>query len=261
MNPTVSDRSALRREGRFTERIVGSSVANMRGEASTSELRERIEQRGFPRVGVTDERDRGDWDRFAPLPLLGADAPHVFELLLDVTDAAVNLAPVGFQLRFTRTTGANAAAQLRHLDAASGEPWEHVVELGQFHLQLSFPGAGVAGKNVENELGPVNDPRVHDAFDIALLRRREIVVEQDYVGGDRRGRSGNFFQLAFADESRRFGAIAMLHELTRDLRARAGGQRSQLVKRLFGTEIRRIRGQGRNFARPLPDLERPGLPE
>ena len=35
MNPTVSESKTLRREGSVTERMVGSSVANIRGEAST----------------------------------------------------------------------------------------------------------------------------------------------------------------------------------------------------------------------------------
>ena len=36
MKPTVSDSSTLRREGKVTERMVGSRVANMRGDSSTA---------------------------------------------------------------------------------------------------------------------------------------------------------------------------------------------------------------------------------
>ena len=75
------------------------------------------------------------------------------------------------------------------------------------------------------------------ALNIALLRRREIVIEQDHVRGNRGGRSRNFFQLAFADQRSRIRTVVTLRKLAGDLGARAGSQGPQFVKRFFGAEV------------------------
>jgi hypothetical protein len=106
------------------------------------------------------------------LPLLRAYAAHIFDLLLDVPHPAENLSPVGLQLSFARSASADAAAELRHFHAAPRQPRQHVFELGQFHLQLAFTSAGVARKNIENQLRAIDDARVDHALNIALLRRR-----------------------------------------------------------------------------------------
>jgi len=41
---------------------------------------------------------------------LGADASHVFQLLLYVADAAIDFSTVGFELVFTGASSADAAA-------------------------------------------------------------------------------------------------------------------------------------------------------
>ena len=56
------------------------------------------------------------------------------------------------------------------------------MQLRQLHLQLTFAGAGVAGKDVEDELRPIQYPDVELALQVALLRRREFVIENDHVG-------------------------------------------------------------------------------
>jgi hypothetical protein len=122
-----------------------------------------------------------------------------------VPDAAVNLSPVGLELSFARSASADAAAELRHFHAAPRQPRKHVFELRQFHLQLTFTSAGVARKNIENQLRAIDDARVDHAFNVALLRRREIVIEQNHIRGNRGCRARNFFQLALADQRGRIG--------------------------------------------------------
>ena len=75
------------------------------------------------------------------------------------------------------------------------------------------------------------------ALDVALLRGREVVIEEDNVGGGRSRGAGNLFQLAFADQGSGIGAVAMLHEFARDLGPGAGSERAQLVERLLGAEV------------------------
>ena len=71
------------------------------------------------------------------------------------------------------------------------------------------------------------------------------MIEEDHVGRDRRGRSGNLFQLSFADQRGRLRAIAMLRELSCDLRARAARQAAEFVERVFPIEVWRIRSHAR----------------
>jgi len=64
---------------------------------------------------------------------------------------------------------ADASAQLRHFYASASQTGQEVLQLCQFHLQLTFPGARVTGKDVENQLRAVNNPALNLAFDVALL--------------------------------------------------------------------------------------------
>ncbi len=57
MKPTVSVMMISRSRGSRSRRVVGSSVANSLSSASTSLLRERVEQRRLAGVGVADDRD------------------------------------------------------------------------------------------------------------------------------------------------------------------------------------------------------------
>jgi hypothetical protein len=172
-------------------------------------------------------------------------ALNSFDLLLDVPDAPINLSPVGFQLSFARSAGANAAAKLRHLHTTPGQPRKHVFELRKFDLQLALTSAGVPREDIEDQLGAINNAGVNNALDIALLRRREIVVEQNNVGGNRGRRARDLFELSFADQCGRVGSVLALGKFSGNLRARARGQRPEFVKRFFGAEVRRIAGQGR----------------
>ena len=163
-------------------------------------------------------------------------------MFLDVPDAAVNFPAVGFELGFTRTACADAAAQLRHLNSAPAQPRQHIFELRQFHLQLAFTGAGVLGENVEDELGAIDDPRVDDFLDIALLGCGEVVIEQKKIGRDRGGGARNLFQFALADQRGRIGLVAVLQKFAGDLRSRAGCERTQFVERFFRAELGNLGG-------------------
>ncbi len=93
------------------------------------------------------------------------------------------------------------------------------------------------GKNVEDQLRAVNHALVEDAFDIALLRRRKIVVEQDEIGIHRRDPALDLLQLAAADEGRCIRPVAPLQHLADHHCAGAAGQRAQLLQRFVRAEL------------------------
>jgi hypothetical protein len=78
-------------------------------------------------------------------------------------------------------------------------------------------------EDIENELSTIDHSRVEYIFDIALLRRRKIVIEQNYVRRNRGGCARNFLQFAFADERCRLRPVAALSKLSGDFGPGAGG--------------------------------------
>ena len=65
--------------------------------------------------------------------------------------------------------------------ALAREPRQQVVELGQLHLQPALARAGAAREDVEDQLRPVERLAADRLLEVALLRRRELVVEHDHV--------------------------------------------------------------------------------
>jgi hypothetical protein len=137
MNPTVSDRRILRFEGKATDRRVGSSVANIRGDSSTVALVSALNNVDFLH-SYTHERDGSNRHRLAPLALLGANPPHVFNLLLQMPNATIDFTAICLQLGLARSSGSDAAAKLGHFDTPSGKPGQHVFQLRKFDLKLAF---------------------------------------------------------------------------------------------------------------------------
>src|SRR5262245_9017966 len=97
-----------------------------------------------------------------------APRTYAFEIVLDLLDTAGDAAAVGFELGFAGTAGADSAAEARHLDAASGEPRQAVIQLREFDLQAAFASAGTRREDVENELCAVDDLGIQRFLEVAL---------------------------------------------------------------------------------------------
>ena len=91
---------------------------------------------------------------------------------------------VGFELRFARSARADAAAEPRQRVARSDQPRHQVLELRELDLQLAFPRSRAPREDVEDQLRAIDDLAIERLFEVAQLRRRELVVEDDEV--DRR---------------------------------------------------------------------------
>ena len=59
-----------------------------------------------------------------------------------------------------------------------------------------IPSPGVPREDIKDELRTVDDTPLNYFFNVALLRRAEIVVEQKHVSIDRRGGARDFLELA-----------------------------------------------------------------
>ena len=63
------------------------------------------------------------------------------------------------------------------------------------------------------------------------------MVEEDDIGFGGHGRSGNFFELAAADQRGGVGTVAVLEDFADDLGARAFGKGTEFSQGLFGAEF------------------------
>jgi hypothetical protein len=131
------------------------------------------------------------------------------------------------------------------------QPRQRVLELGELHLHLGLAAAGSRGEDVENQLGPVDDPRADDVLDVLALTGRELVVEDDerrLLLGDQRL---ELLDLALAEVRARVRTVELLRELADDLGTRRVGKALELAQVLVERLAR---------ARPLErrsDEERP----
>src|SRR5688572_11199729 len=89
---------------------------------------------------------------------------YPLNLFLEMRDTAADVAAIHFKLSFTRTTQTHATAATPRTAAAclscqmrpgAGETGKTIFILRQFNLKCAFAGAGVLGKNIENERRPV----------------------------------------------------------------------------------------------------------
>ena len=130
-------------------------------------MRERVEERGFSRVGVAHQRDHAQRHGLARAAARGALAAHGFDRFFNFAHAIANPPAVGFQFLFARAARADAAAQPRKLFAASGEPRQQIIQLRQLHLQLAFACARVHRENIQDQLRAVNHARADALLHIA----------------------------------------------------------------------------------------------
>jgi hypothetical protein len=196
--------------------------------------REGVEQRRLARVGVPHEghhRHPPAPSRLAPRRALPA---NVLDLPSDRLDSLPYPPPVGLELGLPGSPGADAAPEAREEHAPTGQPGQDVVELRELDLQASLPGAGPPGEDVQDELGAVDRLASHLRLEVALLGRREVVVEDHHVDALLLAAPREVPHLAAPDEGGGVPPGAFLEEPAHDPRPRAPGEQAELVERGLG---------------------------
>src|SRR5207302_8741516 len=89
---------------------------------------------------------------------------------------------------------------------------------------------GVLGEDVEDHRGAVGRGAAEDLLEVAALRGRQVVVEDDGVGVDRVGDVAQLLGLALAHVRRRIGAVAALQDALDLVRARSVDELAELVE-------------------------------
>ena len=99
-----------------------------------------------------------------------------------------------------------------------------MLELRQFDLQLAFSRASALRKDIENERRPVQDLAVEDAFQVAALRGRKFIVENNSIDVGFPANLGKLIGLAFAYEGSGAGSCQLLKPFADDSSSGGSGQ-------------------------------------
>ena len=125
----------------------------------------------MPAFVLADERDHRDARLAAPLTLQAPMNLHALELPADLDDLPSDHAPVGLELRLTRSSGTDAAAEALQVGPLPDQPRQQIGELRQLDLELAFTRPRPLGEDVEDEGRPVDDLDAERLGDVPLLDR------------------------------------------------------------------------------------------
>jgi hypothetical protein len=116
--------------------------------------------------------------------------------------------------------------------------------LSELDLELALASAGVASKDVEDELGAVENAAGQSGLEVAQLRGRKVVIEENEIGLRRSGDSSDLFNFAGTNECSGVWSRAALNKFGSDLASGAQEQFAKLGERFFGVEAGSV-GAGR----------------
>ena len=154
--------------------------------------------------------------------------------MLELLHAAEEAPAVGLELRLTRTSRADATTLLAQRVTAAAQAREPVAELRELHLHHALLAACVLSEDVEDQRDTVDHVDVEQCFEVALLRGRELVVEDRHVDVVRLGVLGELLRFALADVGGRLRRGPPLQLAVHGLGTRGDGEPRQLVERLGG---------------------------
>jgi hypothetical protein len=110
------------------------------------------------------------------------------------------------------------------------EPGHRELEPGLLDLELGFVGTRLLREDIEDQLGPRDDADLEFLFEVADLRRRELVVEDDERGLGRDDRVADLGDLAAPDPGGRDRRMARLDDPLDDRNAERIGQIGEFLK-------------------------------
>ena len=128
-------------------------------------------------------------------------------------DPAVGEPSVGLELGLAGAARADAAAEPLEVLPHAPHARQVVLQLRELDLELSLGRDGVLREDVEDQLRPVDDAGRQRVLERALLRRLQLVVDDQDLGGRIAVRGLELLELALADVAPRIGPDTMLDDL------------------------------------------------
>ena len=98
----------------------------------------------------------------------------------------------------------------------------------------------MAGKDVEDELRAIENAAGQGGLEIAQLRGRKVVIEENQIGLRRGGDGSDLFDFSGADERSGIGVRATLNEFGSHLATGAQEQFAKLGERFFDVKTESV---------------------
>src|SRR5206468_12078614 len=112
-----------------------------------------------------------------------------------------------------------------------------VLQLRELHLKLALARPRAAREDVENELRAIDNLGVETFFEVAQLRWRQFVVEDDHIDAELITGNGERGDLAAAEKCRGVGFGTLLQDAQNDRGAGRGSQTRQFIEGMLGIEV------------------------
>ena len=145
---------------------------------------------------------------------------------------------VRLELRLAGAPRADAAAEPLEVLPHAAHAREVVLELRELDLELSLGRHRVLREDVEDQLGAVDDARLQRVFEHPLLRRGELVVDEQHLRPRPLVLALQLLELALADVRAAVRLRAVLHEPVDRLDARGPRELGELGELVLGVGAR-----------------------
>ena len=192
-------------------RVVVSSVAKSLSSMKTSAPVSRRRSEDLPDIGVADDRGVRHRRAFAILALRGARAAHCFQLALEPVDLQSDFPLVLLELAFAFALRADAAALLAEVTPRARQSRQRIFHARQIDLDARFARLRARAENIENDFLPVDHRHAGELLPVALLRRAQLIVENEHVALELLREIDDLLRLARADQIARM-LFAMMHQ-------------------------------------------------
>ncbi len=193
--------------------------------------RQCVEQSAFARVGIAHERDGQHIRTAARATLHFALAREPREFVFQQLYAFAEQPAVGFELRLTRSAQADTAFLPFEVGPSAHKPRRQMLELCELDLQFAFMAVRALRKDIEDQAYPIDHAATQFLFEVAFLRGRQFVIEDDEPGPALCEQCRELFDFAGAGEKRGVRACALAAQNTGDTDARAQGELHEFVGR------------------------------
>jgi succinyl-diaminopimelate desuccinylase len=233
---------ARRRIERFEQAVVDGRVG----------ARQRVQEGRLADVRIPGERDRRNARAQTLLATRGALAAKPTKTAFQQRDARASDAPVGLELALARPPRPHPAAESLEVLPHAPHAREVVLELRELDLQLPLGAARVLGEDVEDQLRSVDDASLQRVFEYPLLRRAELVVDEQDLGSTVRVLLLELAELAPPDEAPRIRMLTVLHDLPDRVDSGGPGELTELVDLRVGVHPFRVHGDEKSALRLRP---------